>query len=316
LFELFHLRQESGQSINDFLDHMQFLWNQIDVSNPIWKDPADAKMYVTRRNQHRLHQFLMALHDDFEPVCVQLLHRSPLSTLDTAIFELVHAENRSQTIRSQPSHIVLATPSSDSSSFQRKQHFDRSNTPRLPLESHNNYYCQQCRRQGHIMDKCWNKKRSNAPTAAVAHTESDSSSVVPSGHASGSNITLSAADFETIVNQVVLSRFGNASSSAPSILPGTSSLWLFDSTCCNHIIPHPTSSTTSIPSSHSSLIRTADGSFMTVKNIGTINTPSLSVPDVFHVPELSFNLLSVGQLCKLRYKLVFDFFGALFGRLQ
>jgi hypothetical protein len=55
---------------------------------------------------------------------------------------------------------------------------------------------------------------------------------------------------------------------------------------------------------------------MTVKNLGTINTPSLSVLDVFHVPELSFNILSVGQLCKLRYKLVFDFFGALFGRLQ
>ena len=57
------------------------------------------------------------------------------------------------------------------------------------------------------------------------------------------------------------------------------------------------------------MIRTADGSFMTVKNIGTINTPSLSVPNVFHVPELSFNLLSVGQLCELGYKLVFDFSG-------
>jgi hypothetical protein len=55
------------------------------------------------------------------------------------------------------------------------------------------------------MDRCWNKKRSNAPITAVAHTESDSSqvapsSVVPSGRASGSNITLSAVDFETIVN--------------------------------------------------------------------------------------------------------------------
>ena len=29
----------------------------------------------------------------------------------------------------------------------------------------------------------------------------------------------------------------------------------------------------------------------------------------FHVPELSFNLLSVGQLCELGYKLVFDFSG-------
>ena len=118
LFELFHLRQEPGQSINDFLARMQFLWNQIDVSDPIWKDPTDAEMYVTRRDQHRLHQFLMALHDDFEPVHVQLLHRSPLPTLDTAIFELVRAKTRSQTMCSHPSHTVFAAPSSGSSSFQ------------------------------------------------------------------------------------------------------------------------------------------------------------------------------------------------------
>jgi hypothetical protein len=180
-------------------------------------------MYITRRNQHRLHQFLMALRDDFEPVQVQLLHRSPLPTLDTVIFKLVRAEHRSQTIRSQPNHAVLAAPSSSSSSVQREQ-FDRSNTPRLPPKSRtNNYYCQLCRRRGHIMDRCWNKRRSNAPIAVAAHTESDSSQVAPSGHASGSNITLSAADFETIVNQVVLFRSGNASSSALLVLPGTSS---------------------------------------------------------------------------------------------
>jgi hypothetical protein len=73
--------------------------------------------------------------------------------------------------------------------------------------------------------------------------------------------------------------------------------------------PHPTSFSTSAPSPHSSLIRIADGSTMTVKNIGTVNTPSLSVPKVFHGPELSFNLLSVGQLCELGYRLVFYFFG-------
>ena len=73
--------------------------------------------------------------------------------------------------------------------------------------------------------------------------------------------------------------------------------------------PSPSSFTTSAPSPHSSFIRTADGSTMTVKNIGTINTPSLSVPDVFHVPELSFNLLSVGQLCELGYRLIFYYSG-------
>jgi transposase InsO family protein len=318
LFELFHLRQEPGQTINDFLARMQFLWNQIDVSDPIWKDPADAQMYVTRRDQHRLHQFLMALRDDFEPVRVQLLHRSPLPTLDTAIFELVRAETRSQTMRSQPSHTVLAAPSSSSSSFQR-EHYDKSDTPRLPSKSRDNNYCRYCRRRGHTIDKCWRKGRSTAPTAAVTHTESGSSpvasspaapsSVASTGQASGSSITLSAADFEAIVNQVVMSRSGNVSSSVLSVLPGTSSPWLFDSACCNHMTPHPTSFTTSAPLPHSSLIRTADGSTMNVKNIGTINTPSLSLPEVFHVPELSFNLISVGQLCELGYKLVFDFSG-------
>jgi hypothetical protein len=73
--------------------------------------------------------------------------------------------------------------------------------------------------------------------------------------------------------------------------------------------PHPTPFTTSTPLPHSSLIRIADGSTMNVKNIGTISTPSLSLLEVFHVPELSFNLISVGQLCELGYKLVFDFSG-------
>jgi hypothetical protein len=141
-------------------------------------------MYVTRRDQHRLHQFFMALRDNFEPVHVQLLHCSPLPTLDTAIFELVHAETRSQTLRSQPSHTVLATPSSGSSSFQQ-EHYNRSDTPQLPFKSRDNNYYRYCRRRGHTIDKYWCKGRSNAPTATIAHTKSGSSltassSVAPS----------------------------------------------------------------------------------------------------------------------------------------
>lgn len=48
-----------------------------------------------------------------------------------------------------------------------------------------------------------------------------------------------------------------------------------------------------------SLIRTGDGSIMTVKIIGTVTTHSLYVPKVFHVPELS----------EIGYRLVFNYFG-------
>jgi hypothetical protein len=73
--------------------------------------------------------------------------------------------------------------------------------------------------------------------------------------------------------------------------------------------PHPTSFTTFVLSPHFSLIRIVDGSTMNIKNIGTISTPSLSLPEVFHMPELSFNLIFVGQLCELGYILVFYFSG-------
>jgi hypothetical protein len=46
------------------------------------------------------YQFMMALHDDFEPILGKLLHRIPLPTLDKAIFELVLGETRLQTMHS------------------------------------------------------------------------------------------------------------------------------------------------------------------------------------------------------------------------
>jgi hypothetical protein len=136
---------------------------------------------------------------------------------------------------------------------------------------------------------------------------SASSSAAPaasSGDSTGSALTLSPADFEAIINQV-LARSGNASSPVLSVFPGKSSSWLFDSACCNHMTPYASLFTTSTPPSHTSLIHTADGSSLTVQTIGTVHTPSLSVFDVFHMSKLSFNLLSVGQLCELGYRLVF-----------
>jgi hypothetical protein len=260
-------------------------------------------MYADRRDQHRLYQFLMALQDDFEPVRGQLLHCSHLPTLDQAVCELVREETRLFTLRSKHTphtHPVLATPS------PQTEHSDRSG--RGPSKNRDNPCCRYCHRHGHTIDKCLRKVKSSASAAAVTTTKSASSSatpIAPSGNSTGSALTLSPADFEAIINQV-LPRSGNASSSILSVLPGKSSSWIFDSACYNHMTSYASSFTTFAPPSHTSLIQTADGSSMTIQTIGTVNTPSLSVPDVFHVPKLSFNLLSVGQLCELGYRLVFD----------
>ena len=43
-------------------------------------------------------------------------------------------------------------------------------------------------------------------------------------------------------------------------------------------------------------------------NIDSISTSNLSIPKAFNVPNLSYNLFSVGQLAKLGYRITFDYY--------
>ena len=59
------------------------------------------------------------------------------------------------------------------------------------------------------------------------------------------------------------------------------------------------------PLEHPITIYTTDGTLMPVSHKGTISCPYLSFSDNFHIPKLSLNLLSVGQLCELGVDLLF-----------
>ncbi|WKA12032.1 hypothetical protein VitviT2T_029468 [Vitis vinifera] len=110
--ELHQLRQEPGQSINDYYDQLRFIWDQIDLSDPIWECSKDAQQYASIRDEFRLYEFLMSLHKDFEPIRGQLLNRSPAPSLDTAVNELVREEARLATLQAQNKLNILAiTPS-------------------------------------------------------------------------------------------------------------------------------------------------------------------------------------------------------------
>ena len=59
------------------------------------------------------------------------------------------------------------------------------------------------------------------------------------------------------------------------------------------------------PLEHPITIYTTDGTLMPVSHKETISCPYLSFSDNFHIPKLSLNLLSVGQLCELGVDLLF-----------
>ena len=106
-----------------------------------------------------------------------------------------------------------------------------------------------------------------------------------------------------MVNQVHLPS-SNASNTALSTISGTSHMWLLDSACCSHMASFP-----DVVSSHTSIslptIYTANGSPMHVSHLGNVSTPALFVSNVYQIPQLTHNLLSVGQLTQLGFSLTF-----------
>ena len=102
---------------------------------------------------------------------------------------------------------------------------------------------------------------------------------------------------------------GNASySSSLSISSGMSpSSWFMDSAYCNHMTPHSSLFSQLDPTPHLLNICIATSSIMFGHSIGYISASNLLAPEVFNVPNLSYNLFSVRQLAELVYRISFDY---------
>ena len=64
-----------------------------------------------------------------------------------------------------------------------------------------------------------------------------------------------------------------------------------------------------IPTTHTPLIQTANGSHISASHIGSVFTPTLSLSDTYPISNLTLNLISVDQLCELGFDLWFGSFG-------
>ena len=126
------------------------------------------------------------------------------------------------------------------------------------------------------------------------------------------SFTISTDDLKNIIANFIR-MVGNASySSSLLALSGMSpSSWLMDSTCCNHMTPYSSLFSELKPAPHPLNIRITNSSIMSGHNIGSVSTSNLSVSGIFNVPNLSYNLFSVGQLAELGYHIIFDYSGCI-----
>ena len=168
------------------------------------------------------------------------------------------------------------------------------------------------KRFGYNIETCYQRNKSavSISAAIVANIESvqPMAPVSAKSQSSGSTFTISRDDLLNIIANVIR-MVGNASySSSLSALSGMSPIsWLMDSACCNHMTPHLSLFSEFKHTPHLLNIHTTNNFTMSDHNIGSVSTSNLSIPSVFNVPDLSYNLFSLGQLVELGYHIIFDY---------
>ena len=113
--------------------------------------------------------------------------------------------------------------------------------------------------------------------------------------------TFSINDLQVLINQV-MSRSHTTVMSADTL----GNTWLFDTACGNYMTTNPSLFKKTLPVSNGSIITTTNGSTLKATYIGNVDTSTLYIPDTYLVPNLAFNLISVGQLYDLGLDLHFS----------
>ena len=72
--------------------------------------------------------------------------------------------------------------------------------------------------------------------------------------------------------------------------------WILDSSASQHMSLN-SSCFTSMSHLSSVPVMIVDGTLMPLASVGFVVTPNLSLSNVYHIPNLTFNLASFGQLC-------------------
>lgn len=229
------------------------------------------------------------------------MHRSPLPSVDSVVNELLAEKVRlksqsSKGILPLPTESVLAVPSKPYSVYQSKP-------PRNASDE-----CNFCKKKGHWKAQCsliLKKqqqgsfyKQSHTATVATPRNENQSSESLLEQLQKLLNSQQSHS-----LNPMTSSFAGLFTSNASGI---TSSIWVFDSGASHHMSKDLSCFSSLSPISFSQTVHTADGTILPLAGSGSVKTSQLSLPDVYYIPKLAMNLVSISQLCDLGYNVLFS----------
>ncbi|KAJ0082390.1 hypothetical protein Patl1_09946 [Pistacia atlantica] len=292
---------QGSLSIEEYFSGFQTLW--ADYSDIVYANvPAAALSTVQAVHAtSKRNQFLMKLQPDFEIVRSNLMYRRLVPSLDACLSELLREEQRIVTQAAMEhqanvsAHVSVAYQAqwrNKGRDMRAVQCFSCKPSGHIARDCPKKF-CNYCKKQGHIISACPIRPERKHGTTYHASTGASSSTRLPAA-----SLVVPIPPFTALANpntltpemlqQMIISAFGLSGNHRVSSKP-----WYFDSGASNHMT-NTVVSLSNVRNYDGNLkINTVDGSSLPISAVGDISS---SLTDVFVSPDLSTNLIYVGQL--------------------
>lgn len=292
---LYHLKralsslQQNTNSIHEYYNHIKQIWDELSHL----QNNTDLKDMQKQADDERVFQFLLGLNDSFAQLRTQILAMEPLPPI-TKVFSILFQEEQQRLlhIRPQPTESMAFAATN-------------SGTTRSNLR------CTECGKTGHTRDRCWRvvgyppgrdqsskprpsllgKPPSGLPPIANQASFSSESSPVP-----GLTPELYQKLLDLLTPTTTSSNFvGNATSSLYSF--DSHHDWVVDSGASAHMCNDRSLFCDFKPPPPSLSVKLLNGHTLSIKGIGHCKlSQTLTLANVYYIPDFHFNLLSVPQL--------------------
>nr|KYP74868.1 Retrovirus-related Pol polyprotein from transposon TNT 1-94 [Cajanus cajan] len=264
--------KKNGGSIISYFAKLQKLWQEIDeIEKCTMECSKDVETYTNKLNGQRIYIFLAGLDSNLDGVRGRILATIPLSNIQTVYANVCVEANRQEA--------MLCGTQNEGAVMAMKRSVNSKKGSRK---------CTHCNGTNHIVDTCFK-----------IHG-------YPEWHPKGKKEEVLKDNSATVAGFVAKS--GTPKFACVFSVAAKCTEWIIDTGATNHMTYDKNMFTHLSPNSPVSVIINANGISSPVLGIGAVSiSPSLTISNVFFVPSLNCNLLSVSQLTK-SHNCAFSFF--------